>query len=146
MPDEASRENQHSISAHWLITSRNCCPGLEFLSVSRLQFICPPSKAEWLLLRLCRLCRGAVEDEAHALFGCAVEPRLVQLRAEFLAGLATKDPETRRSYGTAPDYDFLLAVISSRKSVAILAKFVYVTRQIFHETPPYIPLAFRTSV
>ena len=36
--------------------------------------------------------------------------------------------------------------ISSRKVVAVLAKFVYVTLQTFHKTPPYVPLAFRTSV
>ncbi|KAJ6519050.1 hypothetical protein C8R45DRAFT_807073 [Mycena sanguinolenta] len=116
------------------------------LSVERLRYGARYRLPVPRTLRLCRFCRGSVEDEAHALWGCAGELHLVQLRADFLHALATKDPELRRSYGTVPDYDFLLACIASRKAVVIFAKLVCVILQTFHETPPYVPLAFKISV
>ncbi|KAF8152673.1 hypothetical protein K438DRAFT_1864286 [Mycena galopus ATCC 62051] len=102
-----------------------------------------PVPREW---RLCRLCRGSVEDKVHALFGCVTEARLVDHRTIFLAALAGLDPATHSLYGSVPDYDFLIALISSRKAVAILAKFVHAILQTFQEFPAYFPVAFRSPV
>ncbi|KAJ7812593.1 hypothetical protein B0H13DRAFT_1666147, partial [Mycena leptocephala] len=96
--------------------------------------------------RLCRFCRGSVEDEVHALFECAAEPRLLELRADFLGRLAERDPGLRALYGAIPNYEFLLAVIPSRKAVQILARYIHLVLCVFQDTPRYFPLAFKRIV
>ncbi|KAF7357586.1 Reverse transcriptase domain-containing protein [Mycena sanguinolenta] len=116
------------------------------LSVERLRYGARyrlPVPRHW---RLCRLCRGAVEDEAHALFGCVADSRLVDFRKEFLAKLAGDDPDLRKAHSTIPDYEFLLAVVQSRKAVVVFARFVFLVLQIFQETPAFIPLAYKVTV
>ncbi|KAJ6481965.1 hypothetical protein C8R45DRAFT_1151227 [Mycena sanguinolenta] len=102
-----------------------------------------PVPCHW---RLCRFCRTSVEDEAHALFGCIAEPRLVNIRQEFLAKLAVDDPGLHQMYGMASEYDFLLAAIASRRTVVIFASFVFLVLQVFQESPAFVPLAFKVTV
>jgi hypothetical protein len=42
--------------------------------------------------RLCRFCRGAVEDEVHALLDCNAHPPLIDLRLPFLREIIALDP------------------------------------------------------
>ncbi|KAJ7438023.1 hypothetical protein B0H11DRAFT_1829642, partial [Mycena galericulata] len=53
------------------------------LSVERLRYPARYRERVPREYRLCRLCRGAVEDEVHALFDCAASVRLVELRSCF---------------------------------------------------------------
>ncbi|KAJ7827215.1 hypothetical protein B0H13DRAFT_310682 [Mycena leptocephala] len=81
---------------------------------------------------LCRLCRGAVEDEVHALFDCIVE-----LRARFLDKLSGCDPALHESYTQLATYGFLLRLIPSR----IFAMFVFDVLELFQEFPRFFPVS-----
>ncbi|KAJ7503252.1 hypothetical protein B0H11DRAFT_1629693, partial [Mycena galericulata] len=65
------------------------------LSVERLRYPARYRERVPREYRLCRFCCRAVEDEAHALFGCTASVRLVDLRARFLGDLAKRDPRVR---------------------------------------------------
>ncbi|KAJ7157667.1 hypothetical protein C8R43DRAFT_1183068, partial [Mycena crocata] len=54
------------------------------LSVERLRYPARYRAKVPREFRLCRLCRGAVADETHALLDCNTEERLVILRSDFL--------------------------------------------------------------
>ena len=82
-----------------------------------------------------------MEDEAHVLFWCVAESRLVKIREEFLAKLAMDDPGLQQTYGTMPDYECLLAVVTSRKVVVVFVKFVFLVLQTFQEFPAFIPVS-----
>ncbi|KAJ7123211.1 hypothetical protein C8R46DRAFT_1253308 [Mycena filopes] len=90
-----------------------------------------------------RLCRGAVEDEAHALFDCVLNRRLVRIREEFLQNLADCDPDLHTFHAQISSYDFLLRLVSSRKAVKVFAKFVFQALALFQELPRYSPVVFR---
>jgi hypothetical protein len=94
--------------------------------------------------RLCRLCRGSVEDEVHALLDCTATPRLVDLRLDFLATLETCDRAAWEAYSHISNYAFLLKLIPSRKAVQAFAKYIFLVLSLFDETPRYVPVAFRT--
>ncbi|KAF7362393.1 hypothetical protein MVEN_00586400 [Mycena venus] len=94
----------------------------------------------------------ANEEETHRFrassdsVGSAEEPRLIELRADFLGDLATRDPGLRALYGSiSTDYEFLLAVIPSRKAVQLFAKYIHLVLCAFQDTPRYSPVAFRTT-
>jgi hypothetical protein len=116
------------------------------LSVKRLRYRTQYRKPVPHEFRLCRFCRGAVEDEVHALFDCVAELRLIELRTNFLSSLATRDPGLRALYESILNYEFLLEVISSRKAVQMFVKHTYLVLCIFQDTPRYFPLAFRSTV
>ncbi|KAJ7450879.1 hypothetical protein FB451DRAFT_1526864, partial [Mycena latifolia] len=110
------------------------------LSVERLRYPARYREAVPRAYRLCRLCRGAVEDEVHALFDCCAEIRLVQLRARFLDRLAICDPLLRASYTQLPSYEFLLKLVSSRNAVQAFAKYVFDMFDLFQQFPRYFPV------
>ncbi|KAJ7694012.1 hypothetical protein B0H14DRAFT_3530891 [Mycena olivaceomarginata] len=145
-----SRRLRHYLTAVVVPAHRKAMTGLLLgdhnLSVERLRYGTRYRKPVPRKFRLCRFCRGAVEDEVHALFDCVTEPRLIELRANFLGSLATRDPGLRALYGSIPNYEFLLQVISSRKAVQIFAKHIYLVLCVFQDTPRYFPLAFRNTV
>ncbi|KAJ7811341.1 hypothetical protein B0H14DRAFT_2378434 [Mycena olivaceomarginata] len=114
------------------------------LSVERLRYAARYRDAVPCQFRLCRFCRGSVEDEVHALFDCSAEPRLIVLRNEFLKTLAENDPGIRALHGTISNYEFLLRLVPSRKAVKIFAKYIYLVLSVFQETPRYFPVVFRT--
>ncbi|KAJ7153953.1 hypothetical protein C8R43DRAFT_885216, partial [Mycena crocata] len=95
--------------------------------------------------RLCRLCRGAVEDETHALLDCNTEERLVMLRSDFLDGISSRDQALFALYGTMSNYDFLLIdkLIASRKLIQWVAKYVFNVLALYQEFPRFFPVAFR---
>jgi hypothetical protein len=85
-----------------------------------------------------------VEDEAHALFDCTTDPSLLSLRSAFLDALATCDPETRATYRTVPNYNFLLMMVASKKAVQLFAKYIFLVLNVFQDTPRFYPVVFRT--
>ncbi|KAJ7881351.1 hypothetical protein B0H14DRAFT_2224298, partial [Mycena olivaceomarginata] len=105
------------------------------LSVERLRYGTRYRKPVPCEFRHCRFCRGAVEDEVHVPFDCIAEPRLIELKANFLGSLATRDPGLRAIYGSIPNYEFLLKVISSREAVQMFAKHTYLVLCVFQDTP-----------
>ncbi|KAI5833292.1 hypothetical protein K523DRAFT_265688 [Schizophyllum commune Tattone D] len=73
-------------------------------------------------LRICRLCRAAVEDEVHVLLHCDGDDDLVQLRSEFLAGLRCTMPRLERTW----DKEFIQRVVAGPPAaVASFARFVH---------------------
>ena len=73
-------------------------------------------------LRICRLCRGAVEDEVHVLLHCDGDNDLVQLRSEFLAGLRGTMPRLERTW----DKEFIQCVVAGPPAaIASFARFVH---------------------
>ncbi|KAJ7205131.1 hypothetical protein B0H12DRAFT_1282487, partial [Mycena haematopus] len=144
------RQLRHYLTSVVVPAHRKALTGLMLsdhnLGVERLRYGARyrlPVPRHW---RLCRFCRGSVEEEAHALFGCVAESRLVEIREEFLAKLASDDPGLRLMYGTMPEYEFLLAVVASRKAVVVFAKFVFLVLQTFRECPAFVPVAFKVTV
>ncbi|KAJ7478976.1 hypothetical protein FB451DRAFT_1395588 [Mycena latifolia] len=113
------------------------------LSIERLRYPGRYREAVPRIFRLCRFCRGAVEDEVYALFDCTSEPRLVEIRGRFLAKLYKCDPVLRASYSQMPNYQFLLKLTASRKAVQIFAMYVFDTLGLFQEFPRYFPVVFR---
>ncbi|KAJ7143267.1 hypothetical protein C8R46DRAFT_919963 [Mycena filopes] len=117
--------------------------GDHLLSVERLRYRTRYRDTVPREFRLCRLCRGAVEDEVHALFDCLLSERLIHVREQFLANLAGCDPDLRALHGQITNYDFLLRLVSSRKGVKCFAKFVCDVLMLFQEVPRYFPVVFR---
>ncbi|KAJ7140770.1 hypothetical protein C8R44DRAFT_726490 [Mycena epipterygia] len=113
------------------------------LSIERLRYPARYRDAVPRQHRLCRFCRGGVEDEVHALFDCDAEPRLVELRSHFMQQLAHCDPMMHASHMEMSNYDFMLKLISSRKAIQVFAKYIYLVLCLFQETPRYFPVAFR---
>ncbi|KAF7338065.1 Reverse transcriptase domain-containing protein [Mycena venus] len=144
-----SRRLRHYLTAVAVPAHRKAMTGLLLgdhnLSVERLRYGARYRKPVPREFRLCRFCRGSVEDEVHALFDCVAEPRLIELRADFLGDLATRDPGLRALYGSISNYEFLLAVIPSRKAVQLFAKYIHLVLCAFQDTPRYSPVAFRTT-
>ncbi|KAJ7494670.1 hypothetical protein B0H11DRAFT_2002927 [Mycena galericulata] len=113
------------------------------LAVERLRYPVRYREAVPRQHRLCRLCRGAVEDEVHALFDCVANPRLLELRARFLDSLTFCDPVVRASYMEMSTYDFMLKLIASRKAIQSFAKYIFLVLNLFQEFPLYFPVIFR---
>ncbi|KAJ7458316.1 hypothetical protein B0H11DRAFT_1737868, partial [Mycena galericulata] len=93
--------------------------------------------------RLCRFCRGAVQDEAHALFDCAASVRLVDLRARFLGDLTRRDPRVRSEYGAISNSEFMIKLLASRKAIQLYAMYTFNVLNVFDETPCFFPMIFR---
>ncbi|KAJ6551328.1 hypothetical protein B0H19DRAFT_950919 [Mycena capillaripes] len=113
------------------------------LSVERLRYPARYRDAVPRDHRLCRLCRGAIEDEVHALFDCSASPRLVNLRSDFLAALKVCDPAILEAYLKILNYNFMLKLISSRKAVQAFAKYICLVLGLFDESPRYFPVVLR---
>ncbi|KAJ7148422.1 hypothetical protein C8R43DRAFT_1088393 [Mycena crocata] len=101
------------------------------LSVERLHYPARYRAKVPREFRLCRLCRGAVEDETHALLDCNTEERLVMLRSDFLDGISSRDPT------------LLALLIASRKLIQWVAKYVFNVLALYQESPRFFPVAFR---
>ncbi|KAJ7912427.1 hypothetical protein B0H13DRAFT_2327434 [Mycena leptocephala] len=93
--------------------------------------------------KLCRFCQGGVEDEVHALFDCTADPRLVELRSQFLKTLMICDSTTWDSYTKISSYDFMLELVPSRKAVQVFAKYIFLILSLHAETPRHFPVTFR---
>jgi hypothetical protein len=87
--------------------------------------------------RLCRLCKQAVENPEHALVTCTSSDVLVELRDVFLGQLFRNAPDLRCCMAENSDTDFLKAMIYSRPSIALVAKFAYNVLEIFYAIPVY---------
>ncbi|KAF7354570.1 Reverse transcriptase domain-containing protein [Mycena sanguinolenta] len=109
------------------------------LSVERLRYPGRYRAAAPRDLRLCRFCRGAVEDEAHALLVCTAHPGLRLLRETFLRDVMVEIRGIEGRWSADRPYDFLKLLLSSRKTTARLAKFVADVMAIYDSHPRYIP-------
>ena len=89
--------------------------------------------------RLCRFCRAAVEDEAHALLGCDAHPPLVALRETFLTDAFKHDRSLEGAYMMRAPDDFLRCLVASRKAVRQVAKYVFDVLTLFDSFERYIP-------
>ncbi|KAJ7190574.1 hypothetical protein GGX14DRAFT_604029 [Mycena pura] len=100
------------------------------LSVERLRYPGRYRAAAPRHLRLCRFCRGAVEDEAHA---------LLPLRERFLRDIMDDVGGFDHKWAADKPYEFLRFLLSSRKIVLRLAKFVADTLAVYGSHPRYLP-------
>jgi hypothetical protein len=143
----APRQLRHYLTLVAVPAHRKALTGLllgdHLLSVERLRYPARYRDAVPHDHRLCRLCRGAVEDEVHALFDCTGNARLVELRARFLDKLSGCDPALHESYTQLTTYGFLLRLIPSRKAVQLFAMFVFDVLGLFQEFPRFFPVVFR---
>ncbi|KAJ7869617.1 hypothetical protein B0H13DRAFT_2557471, partial [Mycena leptocephala] len=94
------------------------------LSVERLRYPGRYRAAAPRNLRLCRFCRTAVEDEAHTLLVCTAHTELQPLRERFLRDIYDQVGGLEHKWTADRPYDFLKWLLSSRKIVLRLAKFV----------------------
>ncbi|KAJ7864656.1 hypothetical protein B0H13DRAFT_2353537 [Mycena leptocephala] len=112
---QVSRRLRHYLTDVAVPAHRKAMTGLLLgdhnLSVERLRYGARYRMPVPREFRLCRFCRGSVEDEVHALFECAAEPRLIEFRADFLGRLAERDPGLRALYGSIPNYEFFARYI-----------------------------------
>ncbi|KAJ6467184.1 hypothetical protein C8R47DRAFT_1056195 [Mycena vitilis] len=92
-------------------------------------------------MRLCRFCRMAVEDEAHALLVCTAHDRLRPLRESFLRDIYNDIGGFQGKWTPGQPYEFLKWLLSSRRIVVRLAKFVAETLAVYDSYPRYIPAA-----
>jgi hypothetical protein len=90
-------------------------------------------------LRLCRFCRTAVEDEAHTLLVCTAHTELQPLRERFLRDIYDQVGGLEHKWTADRPYDFLKWLLSSRKIVLRLAKFVADILAVYDSYPRYIP-------
>ncbi|KAJ7191224.1 hypothetical protein GGX14DRAFT_381420 [Mycena pura] len=108
------------------------------LSVERLRYPGRYRAAAPRHLRLCRFCRGAVEDEAHALLVCTAHDGLQPLRERFLHDIMDDVGGFDHKWAADKPYEFLRFLLSSRKIVLRLAKFVADTLAVYDSHPRYI--------
>jgi hypothetical protein len=112
------------------------------LSVERLRY-----RARYRLpipreARLCRFCRVSVEDEVHALLECGTHAPLADMRESFLDDVLRCDPALETEYTRLSHYDFLCRMVSSRKVIQRLAKYVFDVLSLFDSFERYIPPGF----
>ncbi|KAJ7656247.1 hypothetical protein DFH06DRAFT_991790 [Mycena polygramma] len=143
----APRRLRHYLTQVAVPAHRKALTGLllgdHLLSVERLRYPACYRDAVPRNLRLCRFCRGAVEDEVHALFDCTANARLVELRARFLDKLSICDPVLRAFHSQVSNYDFLLKLVPSRKAVRLFAMYVYDVLGLYQEFPRFFPVVLR---
>ncbi|KAJ7112784.1 hypothetical protein C8R43DRAFT_1091472 [Mycena crocata] len=112
------------------------------LSVERLRY---PARYRLAIPRgerLCCFCLTTVEDEAHALLGCQAHPPLVQLRECFLADILELDIKLEDAFKRMYNYNFLRRIVSSRRAVARVAKYVCDVLALFDRYQRHIPAGY----
>ncbi|KAJ7150825.1 hypothetical protein C8R43DRAFT_1191268 [Mycena crocata] len=112
------------------------------LSVERLRYPARYRMAIPREHRLCRLCELAVEDEVHVLLDCKTHAALSELRSNFLSDIFACDVNLESVFQQMGHYDFLRHVISSRKVVARVAKFVCEVFNLINGLQRYIPAGY----
>ncbi|KAJ7497651.1 hypothetical protein FB451DRAFT_240391 [Mycena latifolia] len=90
-------------------------------------------------MRLCRFCRTAVEDEAHALLVCTGHDRLQPIRETFMRDIYDEVGGFERKWSPDRPQDFLQWLLSSRKITGRLAKFVADILDEYDKHRRYIP-------
>ncbi|KAJ7619987.1 hypothetical protein DFH06DRAFT_1144193 [Mycena polygramma] len=101
------------------------------LSVERLRYPARYRRAIPREARLCRLCRVEVEDEVHALLVCTASLELTELRERFLEDAFLRDDELEQSFDDMTRYEFLRRMVSSRKAIERIARFVFEALALF---------------
>ncbi|KAJ7699970.1 hypothetical protein B0H17DRAFT_1048000 [Mycena rosella] len=92
-------------------------------------------------LRLCRFCRAAVEDEAHALLVCTGHDKLAILRRDFLRDIRGPVGGFERKRSADRPYEFLKRLLSLRAITGRLARFVADVFDVYDGCARYIPAA-----
>ncbi|KAJ6481555.1 hypothetical protein C8R47DRAFT_1049836 [Mycena vitilis] len=87
--------------------------------------------------RLCRFCKTDIETPEHALITCTSQDALVDLREKFLEHLFLKCPNLRLRLALDSNVEFLKAIIHSRPSIALVAKFAHDVLQLFYAVPVF---------
>jgi hypothetical protein len=82
--------------------------------------------------RLCRFCMVKVETPEHTLITCTSSDALRALQASFLEKLFSNSPQLQRLMADLSETEFLKALIYSRTSIALLAKYAYDVLQFFY--------------
>ncbi|KAJ4477599.1 hypothetical protein C8R41DRAFT_773029 [Lentinula lateritia] len=109
------------------------------LSIERLRYeerYRSPIPREW---RLCRFCRGAVEDECHALMVCEAQLTLVCLREQYWMEMDRTAPDIVLMQHQLSSYALLQRVLFDRHVLTLTAKYVYDVLAVFAGREPYIP-------
>ncbi|KAJ3852784.1 hypothetical protein EV368DRAFT_20511, partial [Lentinula lateritia] len=75
--------------------------------------------------RLCRFCRGAVEDECHALMVCEAQLTLVCLRERYWMEMERTAPDIVLMQHQLSSYALLQRVLFDRRVLTLTAKYVY---------------------
>ncbi|KAJ7017390.1 hypothetical protein C8F04DRAFT_882355, partial [Mycena alexandri] len=109
------------------------------LSVERLRYPGRYRAAAPRHLRLCRFCRVAVEDEAHALLVCIGDSRLQPLRSSFMHEIFDVLGSFDGKWNADEPYEFLKWMLSQRKITVRLAKFVADILDVYNASPRYVP-------
>jgi hypothetical protein len=89
---------------------------------------------------LCRFCRGAVEDERHALLICDGNPDLQLLRRSFLQDMEKQSPSL--FWEDCTSLQFLTAVIREVAVQERVAKYVYDVFSVFRTAPIFRPAPY----
>ncbi|KAJ7346364.1 hypothetical protein DFH08DRAFT_701548, partial [Mycena albidolilacea] len=85
--------------------------------------------------RLCRFCKIEVETPEHAMITCTSLDALVELRRIFLEQVFEKCPNLKPHLAEDLNTEFLKAIINSRPSIALVAKFTHDVLQLFYAIP-----------
>jgi hypothetical protein len=87
--------------------------------------------------RLCRFCKRTVETPEHAMITCMSHDALVELRKLFLDQLFSKSPQLQSVMINNSEIEFLKAMIYSRPTIALVAKYTHDVLQIFYSVPVF---------
>jgi hypothetical protein len=140
-----TRKLRHYLALPTVPAHRKAFTALMFsthsLAVERLRWkerYRAPVPREW---RLCRFCRGGVEDEVHALLVCQGHPDFSPLRLAMQADVQALLPGFH--WGTASCHTQvtrrLLVLLHDRRLAVLMAKFIYDILNIFDSHPMFIP-------
>jgi len=87
--------------------------------------------------RLCRLCKKEIETPEHAIVSCTSSDKLITLCGSFLEQLFSICPVLQRVMATESEIEFLKAMIHSRPTIALVAKFAYDVLELFYALPVF---------
>ena len=76
-----------------------------------------------------------VETPEHTLINCKSSDALIELRSTFLVKLFHDAPHLQNLMAELSDTEFLKAVIYSRLTIALMAKFAYDVLELFYAIP-----------
>ena len=140
------RKMRHYLTLPVVPAHRNAFIAIMFsshgLAVERLRWkerYRAPVPKEW---RLCRFCRGDVEDETHALMVCRGHHQLVPIRDTMRSEVLAIAPLLP---WLANPGDQLLALLHDKRLATPMAKFIYNILTVFYSTPMFVPAPYLYS-
>lgn len=128
---------EHRLSLTRLLLSDHCLASEQLRRATRYRQKIPSQ------LRICRFCKGDIEDPLHAMLTCTGNVDITALRSEFLRKareVVRFPPEA----ATSP-HAFFLALYQDRMIVNVLARFVHKVLNIYKAVPILLPAAAPTA-